>query len=47
MTSWAKSWNCRCATRKAAREKAALKREAHRRARRTDGVVRLNSRDVI
>lgn len=47
MTGWNKAWNYRAKTRKAAAERRRLKKAAHREARRGDGIVRLNGRDVI
>ena len=46
-TAWARAWQHRCKTRASAKSKRWLKKQAHRAARRGDGHVRLNERDVI
>lgn len=44
---FSRAWRCRPATRKAARERARLKKAAHRAARRTGGGRLATERDVI
>jgi hypothetical protein len=44
---WKWSWSCRAKTRCSQKIKKQLKKAAHRRARRGDGVIFLNGYDVI
>jgi hypothetical protein len=44
---WKRAWSYRCKTKRAMKEKRAIKKRAHKRARKGDGKIRLDGWEVI